>query len=547
LSSARTYAPRERVSSPRDLGSHELWERSLARSRQRRRLTVITRAARRRQKRISLALSAALAAGPVIPEGIAAAESGSGSNTAGNAATNGNELLSGQRVVLRQGISGRLVVAAQMRLNQVLPLTHVSVDGIFGPLTRGAVLDFQRRQHLVPTGSIDARTWAVLFNAPVLVMDGTSGSGSPTPSVPSDSGTMARQLSTRYVSASQTNAKPGQITSGGTGRGSGPAPAADTNNGARGGGGKATSGSSSGGGGGQGIAAVRPSGAPPQTSTYVLTNGVALPLPRGYLTNPYVDQGVDYAAPGGTPLYAMGDGVIIGAGISGFGPNAPILKITSGPLAGVEVYYGHAGPNRVSVGQHVRAGEQISQVGYGIVGISTGPHLEIGFYPPGPMGSGGRMLSTINRLLSQHGVKARTASRHAAPMGGHSVRHRRGSNTTRSTVHASIDSADRSDGDSTKTKSSHTSHRAHRSTRPRRSPNRARTVRATRLKTTPRMARSRPAPRRIGARRFMRRTVPSGVRTTSTRRPRREGGAASGRSGRYRLKHVPAATRPSER
>ena len=136
--------------------------------------------------------------------------------------------------------------------------------------------------------------------------------------------------------------------------------------------------------------------------SYVLSNGVALPLPRGYLTGGSVDQGVDYAAPGGTPLYAMGDGVIIGAGISGFGPNAPILKITSGPLKGMVIYYGHAGANSVHVGQHVRAGQQISQVGYGIVGISTGPHLEVGFYPPGSMGAGSRMLSLINSLLGQH-------------------------------------------------------------------------------------------------------------------------------------------------
>ncbi|HSO98881.1 MAG TPA: M23 family metallopeptidase, partial [Solirubrobacteraceae bacterium] len=134
----------------------------------------------------------------------------------------------------------------------------------------------------------------------------------------------------------------------------------------------------------------------------MLANGVALPMPRGYIVGAYVDQGVDYSAPGGTPLYAMGDGVIIGEGISGFGPNAPILQITSGPLKGLEVYYGHAGSDLVSVGQHVSAGQQISHVGYGIVGISTGPHLEIGFYPPGPRGSGSKMLGVINALLHQH-------------------------------------------------------------------------------------------------------------------------------------------------
>jgi murein DD-endopeptidase MepM/ murein hydrolase activator NlpD len=127
--------------------------------------------------------------------------------------------------------------------------------------------------------------------------------------------------------------------------------------------------------------------------------GAALPLPPQYLHNGSVDQGVDYAAPGGTPLYAMGSGTIIQEGIGGFGPDAPVLQITSGPLAGRTVYYGHAGPDLVPVGAHVVAGQQISSVGNGIVGISTGPHLEIGFLPLGRMGAGQPMLDYINSVL----------------------------------------------------------------------------------------------------------------------------------------------------
>jgi murein DD-endopeptidase MepM/ murein hydrolase activator NlpD len=125
----------------------------------------------------------------------------------------------------------------------------------------------------------------------------------------------------------------------------------------------------------------------------------ALPLPIQYLKNGCVDQGVDYSAPGGTPLYAMGSGTIIQEGISGFGPNAPVLRITSGPLAGKTVYYGHSGPDLVHVGDQVTSGQQISIVGYGIVGISSGPHLEIGFWPLGPMGGGRSMLTYINSVV----------------------------------------------------------------------------------------------------------------------------------------------------
>ena len=134
------------------------------------------------------------------------------------------------------------------------------------------------------------------------------------------------------------------------------------------------------------------------------SGGFTFPCPRA---RPYppgawsLDDGVDIAAPGGTPLLAVCAGTIVLHGIGGFGPSAPVIHCDSS-LAGYDyVYYGHAGPgNWVGVGTHVSQGQVISEVGYGIVGMSTGPHLEIGFAdssgsPVGP-GSAPAMASLLH-------------------------------------------------------------------------------------------------------------------------------------------------------
>ncbi len=140
-----------------------------------------------------------------------------------------------------------------------------------------------------------------------------------------------------------------------------------------------------------------------------VSHGFEFPMPKADVSPPATwspDDGVDIAAPGGTPELAVCSGTIVLHGIGGFGPSAPVLHCDS-PLAGYDyVYYGHAGPgNWTPIGSHVRQGQVISQVGYGIVGISSGPHLEIGFAdasgsPIGPS-SAPAMLSL---LRSAYGI-----------------------------------------------------------------------------------------------------------------------------------------------
>jgi murein DD-endopeptidase MepM/ murein hydrolase activator NlpD len=127
------------------------------------------------------------------------------------------------------------------------------------------------------------------------------------------------------------------------------------------------------------------------------------------------DQGVDMATAGGAcgnaaVEVAITSGTVVQVGIAGFGSYAPVIHIDAGPFRGWFVYYGHAAPALVQVGAHVIAGQPIAEVGCGIVGLSSGPHLEIGLTPPGstPCCPGWQVTSpAVDTLMQQIYARSR--------------------------------------------------------------------------------------------------------------------------------------------
>lgn len=133
------------------------------------------------------------------------------------------------------------------------------------------------------------------------------------------------------------------------------------------------------------------------------------PLQGGRLSSTYgrrgrsFHDGIDIAAPVGTPVYAAHDGVVVYSddGLSGYG-NLVIIRGRSG----LTTVYAHNRRNLVELGELVDRGEQIAEVG--TTGRSTGPHLH---FEVRTRDSRGRFVSLDPLPVLKGNRAARPASR----------------------------------------------------------------------------------------------------------------------------------------
>lgn len=152
------------------------------------------------------------------------------------------------------------------------------------------------------------------------------------------------------------------------------------------------------------------------------TSRLVFPLPTGSYVHtssfgPRIDPitgearlhaGTDWAAPDGTPIFALADGVVVYAGmVDGYSGQITIEHTIGGEKVATKYIHMWAHGIHVHTGDRVTAGRHIGDVGSS--GHSTGPHLHFQVHP------GGANAPAVDAepWLAEHGVEGIDA-----PVGG---------------------------------------------------------------------------------------------------------------------------------
>ncbi len=366
-------APRDAVAVERDLASVELWEKSLERSVRRRELAERQRRQAPKTKGTAAVMSAALFVSPMLSM-ISAAGAHNGADAAGETSPE-----RGVRAVvptlLREGDTGRMVAAVQRKL-------AVDADGIFGPITRQAVLDFQGRSGLTRTGEVDAKTWQALFRASVSYAADDSVIAERIVGEEAGSAPTLRVVARQRVSLPSPDGASGRVAPDEPASERGADSPSDEPDGTP-------------------VSITPPPAEPPAVEQPAVEPPASTPAPApapapaagcGTLASPvegtvtgsfgedrgdHRHAGQDIAAPSGTPVRAVDCGTVTqAADESGYGN---IICIQHS--ATVSTCYAHLSSFETERGDYVEVGQIIGRVG--TTGNSTGPHLHLEVRPGG--------------------------------------------------------------------------------------------------------------------------------------------------------------------
>jgi murein DD-endopeptidase MepM/ murein hydrolase activator NlpD len=347
----------------RDLSTPELWERSLTRSRLRRALAPRARREHKRRKGLSAAAAAATMAGPGAPMAFAQIAGGDvQAEVAGQTSSARAIEVREGGLPLQLGSQGELVAHVQEALD-------IPADGIFGGQTDTAVRQYQIRAGLQVDGIVGPATWGSLFESGSAV-GGSNVSPQVKERIEQKLASAARGFDAQAglgegssLSSTAGNAGGSTVTAGGSTESQAGVPigGGDTSEAPAG---VQSDPPASTGGGIEGTTPVS------DVCGSTLTSPV-----DGTVTSEYGPRwgrnhdGVDIAAPSGTPVRAAACGTVALAGAqSGYGNMVCITHSNQ-----FSTCYAHLSRFATSQGAQVQQGQVIGYVG--CTGSCTGPHL----------------------------------------------------------------------------------------------------------------------------------------------------------------------------